>query len=155
MQNCKSHTPIFKTNSRLLCNNNRPISLLSNISKIIDKIMHQRLNKFLEEKNCFYNLQFGFRLNLSTNNALLSIIENILTDLDNGNFVVSVFIDFKKAFDIIEHDILPKKLEYYGVRGLSRDWFMSYLKTENNLYQLVIPPPTQKKLSLEFRKDLC
>ena len=54
--------PIFKTESKLLCSNYRPISLLSNISKIIGKIMHQRLNKFLEESNCSYNLQFGFRL---------------------------------------------------------------------------------------------
>ena len=103
--------PIFKTESRLLCNNYRPISLLSNISKIIEKIMYQRLNNFLEETNCFYNLQFGFRLNLSTNNALLSIIENIQTDLDNGDFAAGVFIDLKKAFDTVDHDNLLKKLE--------------------------------------------
>ena len=102
--------PIFKTESRLLCNNYRPISLLSNISKIIEKIMYQRLNNFLEETNCFYNLQFGFRLNLSTNNALLSIIENIQTDLDNGDFAAGVLIDLKKVFDKVSHDILLKKL---------------------------------------------
>ena len=58
--------------------------------------MHQRLNKFLEETNGFYNLKFGFRLNLSTNNVLLSIIGNIQTDLDNGDFTASVFIDLKR-----------------------------------------------------------
>ena len=118
---------IFKTESRLLCNNHRAISLLSSISKIIEKIMHQRLNKFLEETNCFYNLQFGFCLNLDTNNALLSIIENIQTDVDNGDFAAGVFIDLKKAFGTVDH-ILLKKLEYYSVRGLSKDWVQFYLK---------------------------
>ena len=101
--------PIFKTKSRVVCNNYRPIFLLSNISKIIEKIMHQRLNKFLEETNCFYNLQFGFHLNLSTNTALLSIIENIQIDLDNRDFAAGVFIDLKKAFGTVVHHILLKK----------------------------------------------
>ena len=70
--------PIFKIETRLLCNNYRPISYFSNIVKIIEKLMHQRLNFFLEQYNCYYPLQFGFRLNYSTNNsALMSVVENI------------------------------------------------------------------------------
>ena len=128
---------------------------MSNISKIIEKIIHQRLNKFLEQTNCFYNLRFGFCLNLSTNNTLLSIIENIQTDLDKGDFAIGIFIDLKKASVTVDHDILLKKLEYYGVRGLSRDWLQSYLKNRKQFGQLVIPPLTQMKLPLVFRKDLC
>ena len=67
--------PVFKNESRLLCNNYKPISLLSNVGKIIEKLMHQILNQVLEENDCFYPHQFGFKLNIFTNNALMSIIE--------------------------------------------------------------------------------
>ena len=68
--------PIFKSKSRLLCNNYRPIFLLSNVIKIIEKLMHKRLNELLEQETCLYSLKCGLRLNCSTNNALMSIIEN-------------------------------------------------------------------------------
>ena len=79
--------------------------------------------KFLEKSNYFYNLQFGFHLNLNINNALLSIIKTLQTDLGNGNFPAGGFIDLKRIFDTVDHDILLKKLEHYGVRGLLIDWF--------------------------------
>ena len=74
--------PIFKNRSRLSCNNYRPISLLSNIGKIIEKLIHKRLNHFLEQHKVFYALLFGFRLNTSTKNVLMPIKENIQTHLD-------------------------------------------------------------------------
>ena len=117
--------------------------------------MYQRLNNFLEETNCFYNLQFGFRLNLSTNNALLSIIENIQTDLDNGDFAAGVLIDLKKVFDKVSHDILLKKLNSMVWEGYRGTGFSPTEKTESNSYQLVIPLLTQKKLPPLFHKDLC
>ena len=76
--------PVFTSESRLLCNNYRPISLLSNVSKIIEKLMHKRLRELLELKTCFCCLQFGFHLNFSTNNGLMSIIGNIQTQLGNS-----------------------------------------------------------------------
>ena len=119
--------PVFKSETRLLCNNYRPISLLSNIGKINEKLMHQRLKFFLEQYNCYYSFQFGFRLNYSTNNALMSIVENIQTQLDNGEFAAGVSVDLRKAFDTVDHRILIRKLEHYGVRCISEKWFSSYL----------------------------
>ena len=69
--------PIFKNDFRLLCTNYRPISFLSNISKIFEKVIHSRLSFFLEQHNHFYSYQFGFRIDYSTNNALMTIVERI------------------------------------------------------------------------------
>ena len=95
--------PIFKSETHLLCNNYRPISSLSNIEKIIEKLIHLRLNLFLETCNCYYPFQFGFKLNFSTNNALMYIVENIQTQLDDGKYSAGVFIGLKKAFDTVDH----------------------------------------------------
>ena len=128
--------PIFKSESRVLCNNYRPISLLSNISKLIEKLMHRQVYSFLEQQNCFYNAQFGFRLSLSTNNALMSITENIQSQLDQNKFCAGVFVDLKKAFDTVDHEILLKKLSHYGIRGIANEWFCSYL-TKRKQYVII------------------
>ena len=90
--------------------------------------MHKHLYSFLETQNCFYPAQFGFPLNVSTNNALMPIIENIETQLEEGEYCIGVFFDLKKAFDTVNHNILLRKLDYYGIRGLANEWFCSYLK---------------------------
>ena len=120
--------PLFKNGSRLSCNNYRTISLLSNISKIIEKLIHKRLNHFLEQRKVFYAFQFGFCLNTSTNNALMSITENAQTHLDKNELTAGVFIDLRKAFDTVDHDILLTKLDQYGIRALLNDYYHSYLK---------------------------
>ena len=90
--------------------------------------MHKRLHSFLETQNCFYPAQFGFQLNMSTNNALMSITENIQTQLDKGKYCTGVFDDLKKAFDTVDHNKLLQKLDYYGIKGIANEWFCSYLK---------------------------
>ena len=90
--------------------------------------MHRRLYSFLETQNCFYPAQFGFRLNLSTNNTLMSITENIQTQLHEGKHSTRVFVDLKIVFDTVDHNILLGKLDNCGIRGITNKWFCSYLK---------------------------
>ena len=120
--------PIFKNKGDPLhFENYRPISLLSNVNKIFEKLVHKRLYSYLNINKCIYELQFGFRAKYSTNHALISLTEQIREALDPGKLVCGVFIDLQKAFDTVDHHIILKKLEFYGVRGLSNDWFRSYL----------------------------
>ena len=127
--------PIFKgTGSNLNHCNYRPISLLSTVNKLIEKLMYNRLYSFLSKFSCIYDLQFGFRTNHSTVHALINLTEDIRSSLDNNNFAVGVFVDLQKAFDTVDHKILLSKLEFYGIRGITNQWFNSYF---NNRKQFV------------------
>ncbi len=119
--------PIFKSGSKILTCNYRPISLLSNLYKIIDKLVFTRVHSFLEKENVIYKQQFGFRPKHSTTHALINITERIRRALDNSKFACGVFIDLQKAFDTVNHDILLQKLHKYGIRGQIYQWFKSYL----------------------------
>ena len=89
--------------------------------------MFSRIIKFLETSHCIYPLQFGFRKHHSTNDTLVNITENIRSALDKSQFACGVFVDLQKAFDTVDHVILLKKLEHYGIRGIGNSWFRSYL----------------------------
>ena len=121
--------PVFKKGSPLLVQNYRPISLLSNIDKIYQKLMYNRIISFLNKYNCLYSLQFGFRKNHSSIDAIINYIETTLKSLDSGDFVCGIFIDFQKAFDTVDHDILLHKLKSYGIRGIAHHWFKSFLSS--------------------------
>ena len=120
--------PIYKKEDHTLCNNYHPISLLSNISKIIEKLVHMRLTKFLNKYGILYEKQFRLRNNHSTTHALLEITEKIKQACDTGQFARGVFLDLQKAFDTVNHTILLEKLTHYGIRGVANKWFHSFLE---------------------------
>ena len=113
--------PVFKKDSKLDYSNYHPISLLSNIEKILEKCMYKRLYTFLDNKNVIYDLQFGFRQQYSTSHALINITENIRKALDDGSIGCGVFADLQKAFDTVDHQILLAKWNHYGICGVSND----------------------------------
>ena len=119
--------PSHKNGSTKDVNNYRPISLLSNFSKIIEKLMANRLNTFLDLHSIIYPNQFGFRAGTSTSHALISITETIKKTIEEKKYGCGIFIDLKKAFDTVNHDILLQKLEHYGIRDQALLWFRSYL----------------------------
>ena len=120
-------TPTFKKGDRLDVNNYRPISLISSISKIIEKLIHKRLNSFLEQNNIFYPSQFGYREKHSTTHALIEITDQIKEACDRGLYASGVYLDLKKAFDTINDKIPFSKLHHYGIRSIANDWFKSFL----------------------------
>ena len=129
--------PIYKKGSRLVVSNYRPISLLSNLNKVLEKLVFSRVYKFLEDHKCIYNLQFGFRSKHSINHALIDITESIRQTLDNKGIACGVFVDLQKAFDTVNHTILAHKLNHYGIRGVANDWFSSYLSNRSQFVSIL------------------
>ena len=116
--NCLKHAtviPIHKKGALDDLKNYRPISLLSVYSKIFEKLMKKFLINYLDSKSIISPEQFGFRQGLSTFDALSTFNEKIYTTLDSQKSLLSIFIDFTKAFDTVKHDILLQKLNHYGI----------------------------------------
>ena len=119
--------PLYKDGNRSVESNYRPISILSAISKIFEKIIFIRLNKHVTDNSILTDDQFGFRSNLSPQSALISLTYHLLSNLNENKTSIGIFLDFKKAFDTIDHNILLDKLQFYGLSGVSFLLLKSYL----------------------------
>ena len=119
--------PIYKNENPELFANYRPISILPSISKILERLMYNRLYNFLAEHNIISKKQYGFRENYSTYMAIIDLVDNISNNIDIKKHSIGIFLDLSKAFDTIDLQILLHKLQRYGVRRIACDWFKSYL----------------------------
>ena len=127
-------TPIFKSNDEDKFENYRPISVLNCFAKLLEKLISERLTKFIDKNDILSKHQYGFRKNRSTELAILDFVNKITKAIDEGKFSVGIFLDLSKAFDTLNHKILIRKLEHYGIRGDAKKWFENYL---HNRIQIV------------------
>ncbi len=128
--------PIYKKDDETLFTNYRPISLLPVISKIFEKTIFKQLYKFLNDNKLLYNSQYGFRECHSTDYASLELVDRITLGMDNINTPVNIFLDLSKAFDTLDHHILIKKLEFYGLQGLLLKIMESYLSNKTQYVEI-------------------
>ena len=119
--------PIHKNNNKNNIENYRPISIIPQFSKIIEKIIIKRINNFIEKNNIISSNQYGFKKKSNTLHTIYALINNITNSIDKHDKIAAVFVDIKKAFDTIDHKILFIKLYKYGIRGQTLNLIKSYL----------------------------
>ena len=102
----------------------------------MEKLTHKRLFQYLNKSDILYKHQFGFQKGKPTEHAILDLHTKIIKSVEKHEKACSIFLDFAKAFDTINHDILLSKLEYYGVQDIPLKWFKSYLQNRQQCVKI-------------------
>jgi hypothetical protein len=140
--------PIYKKGNKAKLTNYRPISQLTSCSKILETIMFNRLFQYVQTNEILASEQFGFRKGSHIEKAIFTLTGNILTSLNLRQQIWGIFCDLSKAFDCVNHEILLAKLHYYGIRGVSSNWFQSYIT--NRRQKVKITSQTHKQESCRW-----
>ena len=120
-------SPIYKKDEEFLLTNYRPISVFLCFSKLLERIMYNCLFEYLSENSILYEKQIGFQTSHSTEHAILLLVNQLYQSFDENKFTLGISIDLRKAFDTVDHKILTKKLELYGIKDCNLIWFKNYL----------------------------
>ena len=128
--------PVYKSEDSHIFGNYRPISLLPVFSKVFEKCVAKQLTDYLNFNDLFYELQFGFRKGHSTIHPLVKFLNYVSEAHNNHEHALAIFIDLKKAFDTVNHQILLDKLKYYGIRGIANTWFRNYLLNRQQFVEI-------------------
>ena len=129
-------TPVYKSGDNSSLSNYRPISVLPCFSKMLERIMYRRLYSYLQENKILCSKQFGFQTGHSTDHAIIQLVEQIYENFEENKYTLGVFIDLAKAFDTVDHKILLRKMEIYGIGGTTLKWFENYLTNRKQYIQI-------------------
>lgn len=140
--------PIHKNGDKMNITNYRPISVLSTLSKIFEKLLNKRLLNYLKTYNIIAQNQYGFRSGRGTEDAALELTSTILEHLNNKAKTLAIFLDLSKAFDTVSVPILLSKLEVIGIRGHSLKIFQSYLSNRSQI--VTIDNTTSEEASVTY-----
>ena len=140
--------PIHKTGRADLCDNYRPISLLSTLSKILEKIVSIQLVNHLELNKLIYKHQYGFQRNKSTEHHLIHLSNFVSNAINENKYCIGVFLNLKKAFDVCSHTILLKKFKKLGISGTPLKWFKSYLSDRKQCVEVNGKISNEKDISI-------
>jgi hypothetical protein len=145
---CSRTVPIFKAGRSDLCDNYRPISLLSTLSKILEKMVCVQLVNHLDRNKILYKHQYGFQRNRSTEHSIVHALNFISSAMNENKYTIGVFFDLKKAFDVCSHDILLMKLSKMGITGTALNWFKSYLSDRTQVVDINGSMSRSRKLKI-------
>ena len=148
--------PIFKKVDKNKTTNYRPISLLSQLDKLIEKMIYSRISAFLGKYNLLSETQFGFRKNFSLIHAVSRIYENLLENVDHDRYSCCLFLDLSKAFDTEDNEILFHKLErLFGMRGTVLSLMRSYLTNRYQYTKILNTMSSYESISCGIPQGSC